>query len=66
MKWEDFKESVKESPTFFYKDRFKKTNIDCPKCGSPIYRDCSIVLSSIPAQYQYICKNCDWEGTAYG
>lgn len=66
MKLEEFKNSVKESTTFFYKERFEKTNIDCPMCGSLIYRDCSIVLTSDPPQYRYICKSCGWEGTAYG
>ena len=28
-----------------------KTNIECPKCGRPIYLDNTIILTSYPAKY---------------
>lgn len=40
-----------------------KTNIECPKCGRPIYLDNTIILTSYPAKYSYWCA-CGWTGTA--
>lgn len=30
----------------------------CPKCGAIMERDDSMVLTSIPPKYRYICPNC--------
>lgn len=30
----------------------------CPKCGATMERDDSLVLTSIPPKYRYICPNC--------
>ena len=37
---------------------YKKTEAECSKCGSPLYQNVYIVLTSYPPQYQYICKAC--------
>lgn len=42
-----------------------KTNIQCPKCGEPLYKRTDIVLTSYPAQYQYECEKCNWVGYAF-
>lgn len=59
MKWEDYKPKP-------MKDIYEKqTNIECPKCGSKIYKRLDIVLTSYPPQYQYECHNCGWIGYNY-
>ena len=33
-------------------------NKKCPRCGAIMERDDSLVLTSIPPKYHYICPNC--------
>lgn len=59
MKWEDYKPIPK-------KDVYEKQiNVECPKCGSKIYKRLDIVLPSYPPKYQYECHNCGWVGHNY-
>ena len=37
---------------------FRPVNAKCSKCGSQLYIDDSIVLTSYPPMYQYYCKEC--------
>lgn len=63
MKWEDYKEQktnrFKEMPP----GNWIKTNIECPVCGKPIYKNMSLVLACYPPKYQYRCVECDWFDT---
>lgn len=36
-----------------------KTYCKCPRCGSECEVDTSVVLTSIPPQYEAFCKNCN-------
>lgn len=38
------------------------TNIKCPVCGEALLKDISVVLTSNPPKYQYMCKKCNWHG----
>ena len=45
MKWKDYKPKPK-------KDVYEKQiNVECPKCGSKIYKRLDIVLTSYPPQH---------------
>ena len=36
------------------------TEIMCPECKKPLYRNTKIVLTTYPIQYQYKCISCGW------
>jgi len=56
--WEDFKNNIhKDIPS-----KYQITQIICPKCGKPLYRDQSIVLTTYPPQFSYVCLSCNWVG----
>lgn len=66
MKWEDFKkerELILQRNNPF--DRLETTNIECPKCGTLIYRDVGFVLATFPSKYNYKCLECGWKGVSY-
>jgi len=44
--------------------QYQKTDIECPKCKKFIYKDVSMVLTSNPPQYRYVCE-CGWSGSGY-
>ena len=35
--------------------------VKCPNCDSELYRDHSIVYTTYPPKYKYLCVNCGWE-----
>lgn len=55
MTWREFN----EQPINFVGDRYKLTEIECPKCGKKIYYDSGVILTSYPAKYYYWCR-CGW------
>jgi len=61
MKWEDFKEMYPNTSAF---TNLVRTDIECPKCGKPLFERTDIVLTSWPAQYQYECT-CGFVGYAH-
>ena len=62
MEWEDYNSS-NESLLNSYQ-RYIPTSIRCPKCGLYIKFDNSVVLTSIPPQFRYVC-DCGWSDTSY-
>ena len=62
--WEDFKNAsfIKAKAQ---SNGWEPVNIKCPKCGQPIFKNLTIVLTSNPPQYQYKCLHCGWVGTAF-
>ncbi len=66
MKWEDFNNNYLDT---LVSTNLIQTNIECPKCGKPLFKRTDIVLSSWPAQYQYECtcgfvgySHANWQG----
>ena len=61
MKWDEFNgiENATGLPLTMV-----LTNISCPKCGKRIYFDNSVVLTTYPVQYSYICE-CGWYGYSH-
>ena len=59
MKWSEFINEPKWIIT-----NTVPTEIECPKCGKPLYRRTDIVLTSLPPKYQYECLSCDFVGYA--
>lgn len=63
MEWKDYcKERLEE---VFLQPDSVKTEIWCPWCGAPVYKDMSIILTSYPPKYRYFCSSCKWEETFY-
>lgn len=62
MEWEEYK---KKKITFNFNNNLKETTIKCPKCGEFIYKDVSVVLTSYPPQYRYVCTKCGWQDTYF-
>ena len=61
MTWEEFK-----NLKFTYETtNYKKTQIECPKCGAPLFMRTDVVLTTYPVQYQYVCKECGWVGHSF-
>ena len=61
MKWEDFEKEYPDTSTF---TNLIHTNIECPKCGKPLFQRTDIVLTTWPAQYVYKCE-CGFSGHAF-
>lgn len=61
ISWEEFN----TNPLNRVNTKYQVTNIKCPHCDTLLYMDTSVVLTSYPAQYIYICPNCNWRGTSY-
>ena len=40
------------------------TAIACPCCGKALYKRTDIVLTCFPPKYEYLCRNCNWNGYA--
>lgn len=64
MKWDDYQNFINDL-TFKYNTNREKTDVECPKCGSPLWRRTDIVLASYPPQHKYECDACGWKGTGY-
>lgn len=62
MEWEEYK---KKKITFNFNNKLEETTIKCPKCGELIYKDVSVVLTSYPPQYRYVCVKCGWQDTYF-
>lgn len=60
MTWDDFNKEELNIRTGLV-----KTDISCPDCGRSIYWDSTIVLTSYPVKYSYVCPKCGWAGTSY-
>ena len=62
MNWEDFDCSATILNNY---QHYIPTNIRCPKCNMYLKLDNSIVLTSVPPKYRYVCSSCDWAGFSY-
>lgn len=61
MTWEEF-QNIK----FTYDmTNYKKTYIECPKCGELLLMRTDIILPTYPVQYQYECEKCGWVGYSF-
>ena len=61
MTWDEYQNMI----FTFEHDNREKTDIECPECGSPLWRRTDIVLTSYPPQYRYECDACGWEGSGH-
>lgn len=61
MTWEEFTAQQKLTEH----GRYQQINVECPKCGHFIFKDCQMTLTCYPPQYRYVCLNpeCKWTGT---
>lgn len=59
--------SWEEYQSFEYANsNYEDTNIECPNCKTErLLRDISVVLTSYPPQYRYICPKCHWTGVGH-
>ena len=62
MEWSEYQ---KQRSANINLSKWEITEIICPECGEPVYRDKSIVLTSYPVQYSYNCLNCGWHDYGY-
>jgi len=62
MKWEDYKEQEISHLKISLED-WVKTNIECPICGEPVYKNIGCICACYPAKYRYKCSKCDWTDT---
>ena len=63
MKWDEFN-GIENAELSGLTLTTKLTNITCPKCGKRIYLDDSVVLTTYPCQFSYICE-CGWYGYSH-
>lgn len=47
-------------------ERYKKTNIACPKCKTALLKRMDIHLTTDPPKRQYECPNCGFVGYKFG
>ena len=66
MTWEELKEQKRQEMLSMYYNnhRYVETDVECPCCGSHLWRDDGVVLTSMPPKKEYQCRNCDWYGYA--
>lgn len=63
MEWKDYcKEKLEE---VFLQPNSVETEIWCPWCGAPVYKDMNVIFISYPQKYRYFCGSCKWEETFY-
>ena len=60
MNWEEYRNKNNNYST----NRYQLIEVECPCCGQYIYKDLQVVLTSFPPKCKYICKNCNWQGSA--
>lgn len=60
MTWEEYKRQRLQINKYVDHQHYMQTEIECPTCGMPIYKNVSLVLTSYPPQYQFRCMNCGW------
>ncbi len=59
MEWRDYqKEKLDE---IFLSPDSIKTDIWCPCCCGPVYKDTTKIVASNPPKYRYYCGQCKWE-----
>lgn len=61
MTWEEFEKANNDREAFWFNDKRRLTEIECPKCGQKLYERLDIVLASYPPQRQFEC-GCGWVG----
>lgn len=61
MKWEEYQKNQLMND---YRD-WAETYIECPNCGEKIYKNTTIVLTSMPPKFHYKCFNCGWTNVGY-
>lgn len=61
MKWEEF---IGSQDNAWMTLGLVKTDIECPKCGKPLYKRTDVVLACYPPKYVYTCLSCNWSGYA--
>lgn len=61
MKWEEYQKIVISTDN----EARELTEIECPKCGFPLWRRTDVVLTTYPPKFRYECSECDWSGTGY-
>lgn len=62
MTWDEY--NLLGTDGYHLSDAYIETNIKCPICGRNMYFDNTVVLTSCPPQYKYMCK-CGWRGFSY-
>lgn len=56
--WEKFKrEKTQGRPP-----QYEKCGVACPECGSEIWLDRMLIITSCPPRNKYFCENCGWHG----
>lgn len=60
--WDEYKKNLSIRIS---SNGYEETNIECPNCGKPLYRDTRMVLATYPPQHRYDCLDCKWTGTAF-
>lgn len=63
--WEEFKQGRLDNIKYIGHNQYQKTDIECPECGQPLYKNVTMILTSYPPQHQYHCMKCDWTGTSF-
>ena len=57
IEWNDYVNGNTYKPTQL---NLVETNIKCPVCGEPLYKDISVIYTSNPPKYRFSCKKCNW------
>lgn len=66
MKWDEYQKEKQDTFNVFNDGQaWLKTEVECPVCGKPIYKNITMVLTSYPPQYRYECPQCHWMETGY-
>jgi predicted RNA-binding Zn-ribbon protein involved in translation (DUF1610 family) len=56
---EEYRESH-PMPTYRFR-QFSDPMYQCPKCGGGMCRNEMVMLTSYPAQYEYVCNKCGFK-----
>lgn len=63
ISWEMFSEA-EHALKLAAAEKWQITDIACPECGDPLYKDTTVVLTTYPPKSRYECKQCGFAGTA--
>lgn len=66
MKWDEYQKKKQGTFNVFNDGQtWLKTEIECPVCGEPVYKNITMALATYPPMYKYRCPKCNWMETGY-
>lgn len=64
MEWELY-QKIQQNLSAQSPEAFTPVNVNCPNCGTKIFKEAKKILTSYPPKYKYVCFNCNWRESGF-